>query len=68
MHFIGVFNRDGGTFRTTDMDAFAARAVEIFAAAGHDLDARIVEGKHLDRASSTPAAGRGGRRPPRRRR
>lgn len=47
MRFIGVFNRDGGTFRTTDMEAFAARAVEIFAAAGHEIDARIVEGKQL---------------------
>ncbi|RYE07859.1 MAG: diacylglycerol kinase family lipid kinase [Hyphomicrobiales bacterium] len=47
MHVIGVFNRDGGTFKTTDMDAFAARAVEIFAAAGHELEARIVEGKQL---------------------
>ena len=24
MRFIGVLNRDGGTFRTTDMEAFAA--------------------------------------------
>lgn len=47
MRFIGVFNRDGGTFRTTDMEAFAARAVEIFAARGHELDPRIVEGKAL---------------------
>lgn len=47
MHIIGVFNRDGGTFKTTDMAAFAARAVEIFTAAGHQLDTRIVEGKDL---------------------
>ena len=47
MRVIGVFNRDGGTFKTTDMDAFASKAVEIFTAAGHELDTRIVEGKNL---------------------
>ncbi len=47
MHVIGVFNRDGGTFKTTDMDAFAQKAVEIFTAAGHTLEPRIVEGKNL---------------------
>jgi diacylglycerol kinase family enzyme len=47
MHFVGVFNRDGGTFKTTDMAAFAVRASEIFHAHGHTLDARIVEGKEL---------------------
>ncbi len=47
MRFIGVFNRDGGTFRQTDMDAFVATAQEIFAAAGHELHARAVEGAKL---------------------
>jgi len=47
MHFIGVFNRDGGTFRTMDMDAFTANAVSIFAEHGHTLEARVVEGKAL---------------------
>src|SRR5689334_7815847 len=47
MHVIGVFNRDGGTFKTTDMEQFAARAREIFAAHGHELDARVVDGKSL---------------------
>ena len=28
MRVIGVFNRDGGTFKTTDMEAFSAKAVE----------------------------------------
>ena len=56
MRVIGVFNRDGGTFKTTDMDAFAAQAVEIFAEHGHELDARIVEGKHLIDALKAGAA------------
>jgi diacylglycerol kinase family enzyme len=47
MHVIGVFNRDGGTFKTTDMDAFATRARDIFAARGHEIDVRVVEGKSL---------------------
>lgn len=47
MHIVGVFNRDGGTFRTADMESFAARAVEVFASHGHALDARIVEGRVL---------------------
>lgn len=47
MRVIGVLNRDGGTFKTTDMEAFAARAVEIFAKHGHALEPRIVEGSEL---------------------
>lgn len=47
MRFIGVFNRDGGTFRTTDMDAFSARAREIFEAAGHSIEPRAVAGDDL---------------------
>jgi diacylglycerol kinase family enzyme len=47
MHFIGVFNRDSGTFKTTDMATFALHASEILHAHGHTLDARIVEGEDL---------------------
>ena len=47
MRIIGVFNRDGGTFKTTDMDAFAAKAEEIYSGAGHELETRVVEGKSL---------------------
>ena len=47
MHIIGVFNRDGGTFKTTDMEAFAARAKQVFEAAGHRFEARVVEGTSL---------------------
>jgi diacylglycerol kinase family enzyme len=58
MHFIGVFNRDGGTFRTMDMDAFTASAVAVFANHGHVLEPRVVEGKdlidQLQRAASDP--------------
>ena len=47
MRFIGVLNRDGGTFKTTDMDAFASRAVQMFADAGHQFEPRVVSGKEL---------------------
>jgi diacylglycerol kinase family enzyme len=60
MHFIGVLNRDGGTFRTMDMAAFAASSARIFAEAGHSLDCRVVEGRalirELERAAGDPAA------------
>lgn len=58
MHYIGVLNRDGGTFRTMDMDAFAARAVQVFADHGHTLEPRIVKGgeliAELERAANDP--------------
>jgi diacylglycerol kinase family enzyme len=47
MRYIGVFNRDGGTFKTMDMGAFASRAEEIFAGRGLTFDARVVEGSNL---------------------
>lgn len=60
MHFIGVLNKDGGTFRTMDMPAFAAAAEAVFAARGHSLECRIVEGGELEgeleRAAQDPAS------------
>lgn len=50
MRIIGVLNKDGGTFKTTDMAAFSAKAAEIFEAYGHELEVRVVEGKDLIRA------------------
>lgn len=47
MRFIGILNRDGGTFRTMDLDAFCAQAKTAFAEHGHDLDCRVVEGKDV---------------------
>jgi diacylglycerol kinase family enzyme len=58
MHFIGVFNKDGGTFRTVDMPAFSATATRIFEEAGHTLECRVVEGHELigelERAAREP--------------
>lgn len=59
MRFVGVLNKDGGTFRTMDVAAFAADATRIFAAAGQALDCRVVEGRELiaelQRAVADPA-------------
>lgn len=49
MRYIGVFNKDGGTFRTLDMEAFAKEATAVFADRGHSLDCRVVEGRNLIR-------------------
>jgi diacylglycerol kinase family enzyme len=60
MRFIGVLNRDGGTFKTEDMDAFMDRARGVFAEHGHELDCRAVQGSaliaELKRAVADPDA------------
>lgn len=60
MHFIGVFNKDGGTFRTMDLGAFADRVHQIMAEHGHSVDVRIVAGRQLIpelvRAAQDPAS------------
>lgn len=48
MHIVAVLNRDGGTLKTTDLDALCERAVAIFAERGHDLDCRVVEGSAVE--------------------
>jgi diacylglycerol kinase family enzyme len=47
MRFVGVFNRDGGTFRTMDMDQFSVEATRILAEHGHSIDIELVAGKKL---------------------
>ena len=47
MKLVGFFNRDGGTFRTTDMLAYEKRAEEAFRDAGHDFDAIVFSGKEI---------------------
>ncbi len=44
MNLVGVFNRDGGTFKTTDMDAYCARATRAFKDAGHQIECHVVSG------------------------
>ena len=47
MRFIAVLNSDGGTLRTLDLHAFAARLRDRLGEAGHTVDVRIVEGSGL---------------------
>jgi diacylglycerol kinase family enzyme len=60
MHFIAVFNKGGGTFRTMDMAAFTATATAIFEEAGHTVECRVVQGRdlirELERAARDPAS------------
>jgi diacylglycerol kinase family enzyme len=57
MKLIGFFNRDGGTFRTTDMSAYQNRAETTFAEAGHDFEAVVFSGSEI-----VPAMERAARR------
>ncbi|WP_127753793.1 MULTISPECIES: diacylglycerol kinase family protein [unclassified Devosia] len=58
MRIIAVLNRDGGTLRTMDLDAFSTEAISIFAEHGHSLECRVVGGKavqgELWRVAETP--------------
>lgn len=50
MRIIAVLNRDGGTLRTMDLDAFCAGAVTVFAAQGHELICKVVSGSRVKTA------------------
>lgn len=55
MHFVAIFNQDGGTFRTLDLAEFASDAERIFTAAGHTINCRPVSGDKLPQALLTAA-------------
>lgn len=55
MKFQAILNRDGGTFRTTDMDAYEKHAKEVFQAAGHELEVVVAAGKEMEAALETAA-------------
>lgn len=59
MHIIAVLNRDGGTLRTMDLDAFCANAVAIFARHGHELECRAVAGGAVEAALREAATSEG---------
>lgn len=56
MRFVGVFNKDGGTFRTMDMTVFTAEATRVLAEHGHTLECKVVGGRSLVRALNRAAA------------
>ena len=47
MKIKAILNRDGGTFKTTDMAAYCDHAVRVFATRGHDLTCSVVEGPSI---------------------
>ncbi len=57
MKLVGFFNKDGGTFRTTDMEAYEKKAEATFREAGHDFEAIVFPGKEI-----VPAMERAARR------
>jgi diacylglycerol kinase family enzyme len=50
LRFLAILNRDGGTLRTMDLDAFCVQAVAIFQQHGHELECRLVKGKQVEAA------------------
>lgn len=47
MKIKAIFNRDGGTFRTTDMDVYRQKAEEVFRGAGHEIEIVVVAGSEM---------------------
>jgi diacylglycerol kinase family enzyme len=58
MHFKAVLNRDGGTLRTTDLDAFCDRMSATLEQAGHRIEVERVSGPELEAALAKAAASR----------
>lgn len=50
MKIKAVLNRDGGTFKTTDMQAYCESANRAFVAKGHQLDCAVVAGDEIVQA------------------
>lgn len=48
MKLKAIFNRDGGTFRTTDMEDYTAKVTQIFHDAGHEIEVAVVAGKEME--------------------
>src|SRR5688500_5569877 len=47
MKIKAIFNRDGGTFRTTDMAAYGNRVEAVFRDAGHQIEIATVSGAEM---------------------
>lgn len=55
MKILAVFNRDGGTFRTIDMEDYCARATEVFESRGNAFTCHVVAGKEVTGALEAAA-------------
>jgi diacylglycerol kinase family enzyme len=49
VHFVAILNQDGGTLKTTDLDAFCRQAKDVFEEHGHSIDCRVVSGDAVER-------------------
>ena len=58
MRFIAVLNRDGGTLRTIDLDAFSSRMTETLEQAGHSIGVECVAGHDIKTALAKAATSR----------
>ncbi|PRD43996.1 diacylglycerol kinase [Phyllobacterium phragmitis] len=47
MKIIAVLNREGGTFRSLDIERFCASATEIFTRQGHEIDCRPTSAENI---------------------
>jgi diacylglycerol kinase family enzyme len=48
MKIKAIFNRDGGTFRTTDMEAYSTKVKDVFREAGHEIEIAVVAGSQME--------------------
>jgi diacylglycerol kinase family enzyme len=55
MRFLAILNRDGGTLKTVNIEAFAEQVRTVLEAAGHRVETRIVAGKDVVAALSAPS-------------
>ncbi|APH74037.1 diacylglycerol/lipid kinase family protein [Aquibium oceanicum] len=56
MHFLAILNREGGTLRTTDLDALSDYMRRILSDAGHSIEIEIVQGAEISDALEKAAA------------
>jgi diacylglycerol kinase family enzyme len=56
MRFLAVLNKDGGTLRTTDLNALSGRMKTVLEGNGHTLAIRIVSGRQVTAALRKAAA------------
>ena len=59
MHIVAILNRDGGTLRTMDLDAFCLTAREVFERHGHVLDCEVVPGAKVEARLRAAATSKG---------
>jgi diacylglycerol kinase family enzyme len=56
MRFVAILNREGGTLRTTDLEAFEAHIRKTLTGAGHLVDVHVVDPDDIEDALNKAAA------------